>query len=340
MIRNICAPRFASLILLATASIAPPVLAWDVVRDDVGKFVEQLVAEYDFERSYVESVLAGGDTQQKILDAMRRPAEKTKAWYEYRAIFITPKRIEAGAAFLAEHTARLQRIAEETGVPAEVMAAIVGVETFYGRRTGSFRVIDALGTLAFDYPPRSRFFRGELEQFFLLAREEDIDINNALGSYAGAMGPPQFIPSSYRAYAVDGDGDGRRDLLGNWDDILASVANYFVAHKWRPGEPVFSAGEALPGEQPQSDNKLKLRDTVASLEQRGIQLNGDLPRDTPAALFDLEGENAREYWVGFHNAYVITRYNRSVMYALAVFQLSEALGDAAAPMVATLEQTP
>ena len=341
MIRTICAPRFASLVLLATAFVAHPAIAWDVVRNDVGKFIEQLVAEHDFDRGYVESVLASGDTQQKILEAMRRPAEKTKAWYEYRAIFITPKRIEAGAEFLAEHQARLQRIADETGVPAEVLAAIVGVETFYGRRTGSFRVIDALGTLAFDYPPRSRFFRGELEQFFLLAREEEIDINDALGSYAGAMGPPQFIPSSYRAYAVDGDGDGRRDLLGNWDDILASVANYFVAHKWRPGEPVFFAGEALPGQQPPvSDNKLKLRDTVASLQKRGIQLNGNLPGDTPAALFDLEGENSREYWVGFHNAYVITRYNRSVMYALAVYQLSEALGETAAPVVAALEAAP
>ena len=308
----------------------------DLSREEVSNFVADLVGEHGFERAYLETVLTGGATQQKILDAMSRPAEKTKAWWEYRAIFITPERIAAGEEFQAEQAERLARIAAETGVPAEMMAAIVGVETYFGRRTGSWRVVNALGTLAFDYPPRSKFFRRELEEFFLLAREEAIDVDAALGSYAGAMGPPQFIPSSYRAYAVDGDGDGRRDLLGNWDDILASVANYFVAHKWRPGEPVFAQGVAdASGSAPTSANKLKLSDTVDSLAARGLATPGELPGDTPAALFVLEGKDADEYWVGFHNAYVITRYNRSIMYALAVHQLSQALA-ASAPAPTTV----
>lgn len=326
MIRIIPAAAPALALGLITLSFSPTTLAIDTGRADVRAFVNELASEHGFERDYVEQLLAGGQSQEKILDAMRRPAEKTKPWHEYREIFITDERIEAGRAFMSQEAPRLTRISLQTGVPAEVIAAIVGVETYYGRITGSYRVLDALATLAFDYPPRSKFFRGELEQFFLLARDEALPADAVLGSYAGAMGPPQFIPSSYRAYAVDGDGDGRRDLLGNWDDILASVANYFVAHGWQANEPIAVKGVPDPARaRPSSKNRLKLDRSIASLAGDGLRIDVDLPGDTPAALFELDGARDKEYWVGFRNFYVITRYNRSEMYALAVFQLSEAL---------------
>ena len=330
MTGNRISPRsaFAAVLLL---SCLPAVLyAFDTEREDVSAFISRLVNDHGFEADYVRTVIDASQSQQKILAAISRPAERTKAWHEYRDIFITPKRISAGLEFWAEHGARLERISGETGVPAEIIAAIVGVETFYGRITGNYRVVDALATLAFDYPPRSRFFGSELEQFFLLVREEALDLTAVTGSYAGAMGPPQFIPSSYRAYAVDGDGDGRRDLLGNWDDILTSVANYFVAHKWQPGQPVVTAGSLIDqGSAPNSGNSLKLSETIDSLTARGIRFETDLDGSAPAQLFSLEGEGGQEYWVGFHNFYVITRYNRSVMYALAVYQLGESILEAA-----------
>jgi membrane-bound lytic murein transglycosylase B len=332
MIRIIPAAAPALALGLITLSLTQTALAIDTGRADVRAFVNELAREHGFERDYVETLLARGQSQEKILDAMRRPAEKTKAWHEYREIFITEERIEAGRAFMSQEAPRLTRISLQTGVPAEVIAAIVGVETYYGRITGSYRVLDALATLAFDYPPRAGFFRGELEQFFLLARDEALPADAVLGSYAGAMGPPQFIPSSYRAYAVDGDGDGRRDLLGNWDDILASVANYFVEHGWQANQPIAVRGVPEPGRGlPSTTNKLKLNRSIASLAGDGLRVDLDLPGDTPAALFELDGADELEYWIGFRNFYVITRYNRSAMYALAVFQLSEALrGEGAA----------
>ncbi len=320
--------RLAACLGLLTLLLTPAGWALDTSRADVHAFVTTLSERHGFTHKEVELLLAQSKSQEKILEAMSRPAEKTKAWHEYRAIFITPERIAAGKKFRTEQAERLNRIADDTGVPAEIIAAIVGVETYYGRITGRFRVLDALATLGFDYPPRAKFFRGELEQFFLLSREEKLDITDIQGSYAGAMGPPQFIPSSYRAYAVDGDGDGRRDLLDNWDDILASVANYFVAHGWQAGEPIATCAKAESwGAKPHTANKLALKETVASLKKQGLSLDLDLASDTPAALFEMDGETAAEYWVGFKNFYVITRYNRSAMYALAVFQLSEALRD-------------
>ena len=229
--------------------------------------------------------------------------------------------------FFREHEARLRKITAQTGVPAELIVAILGVETFYGTRTGSFRAVDALATLGFDYPPRSTFFRSELRQLFLLAREEQLDIGGLVGSYAGALGPPQFIPSSYRNFAVDGNGDGRRDLLRNWDDIMASIANYFVEHNWQPGQPIATRAEiARDAARPTGPTELVMKDTVGSLARQGVQFTTDLPVTAPALLVSLQGEEGDEYWVGFQNYFAITRYNRSTMYALAVFQLSEAIG--------------
>jgi membrane-bound lytic murein transglycosylase B len=318
---------FAAQLLTIVALCVPSALfAMDTGREDVQQFMTDLVTDHGFDQAYLQSMLSEGTSKERILEAISRPAERTKAWYEYRAIFLTPKRISAGVEFWDEHRARLERISAETGVPEEIITAIIGVETFYGRRVGSYRVLDALSTLAFDYPPRSKFFRSELEQFFLLVREEKLDLVTINGSYAGAMGPPQFIPSSYRHYAVDGDGDGSRDLLQNWDDILASVANYFVASGWRTNQPVaaeISVKDAI--NVPVGKNKLKLSETVSSLESRGLDFETTLDGSAPALLVSLEGDNGPEFWVGFKNFYVITRYNRSAMYAMAVYQLAEAV---------------
>lgn len=331
-------PTFPALFLAAlTLLLSASAFALDAGRDDVASFIDRLVTEHGFERDFVVSALTAGDTKQKILDAIRRPAEKTKPWHEYREIFVTPKRINAGVEFWNVHRERLERISNETGVPAEIICAIVGVETYYGRLTGGYRVLDALATLGFDYPPRAQFFRSELEQAFLLAREEQFDLLDLMGSYAGAIGPPQFIPSSYRAYAVDGDGDGRRDLLGNWDDILMSVANYFVKHGWRRGEPVVTRGQIDDAQNfPVGQTRLKLDDTVATLTARGVRFDTELDAHAPTLLIGLEGAEGDEHWVGFKNFYVITRYNRSAMYAMAVYQLATelALATSAAGTVA------
>ena len=240
------------------------------------------------------------------------------------AILLTSLPEDQAALLLAKLNPK--QVSASTGVPPEIIVAILGVETLYGTRTGTYRAVDSLSTLAFDFPPRSTFFRGELRQLFLLAREERLDVGSLLGSYAGALGPPQFIPSSYRSYAVDGSGDGRRDLFQNWDDITASVANYFVEHHWQRGQPIAARGElARNATRPTGPTELVIKDTVGSLARQGIQFTTDLPATAPALLVTLQGEDGDEYWVGFQNYFAITRYNHSTMYALAVFQLSEAI---------------
>jgi membrane-bound lytic murein transglycosylase B len=316
-------------VVAALSLLAADAFALDINRADVQEYVNGLVKEQGLDADYLLAMLETAESQQSILDAMARPAEKVKPWREYRAIFLTPDRIDAGTAFWREHETRLKRIAEKTGVPPEILVGIVGVETFFGRRAGKFRLLDSLATLAFDYPPRSRFFRSELTQLFLLARDDGLEIDKAVGSYAGAMGAPQFIPSSYRAYAVDGDGDGKRDLFASWDDVLASVANYFVAHKWQTGDPVVARGTlAKPLSHKPEDNKLAAGSTVSALAASGLRFSTDLPASAPAGLIVLEGDDGLEYWAAFHNFYVITRYNRSAMYALAVYQLGQAIGTA------------
>ncbi|MDX1498623.1 MAG: lytic murein transglycosylase B [Woeseiaceae bacterium] len=314
--------RFAGLgILLLSFTTAD---ALDVERDDVAAFIDKLVSEHAFDRAALSATLAQAETKQSILDAIARPAERVLTWGEYRRIFLTDKRIDAGVEFWQEHCAELERISEESGVPIEIIVGIIGVETYFGRITGGHRVLDALSTLAFDYPPRARFFRRELEQFLLLVREEDLEATEPSGSYAGAMGRPQFMPSSYRAYAVDATGDGKRDIWNDWSDVAGSIANYMTRHGWRADEPVVAqAGLGQGFEGPVPENTLKPRATVASLSERGILFSTELPADSVADLITLEGEDGTEHWVGFHNFFVITRYNRSVMYALAVHQLGQ-----------------
>ncbi len=302
-------------------------------RPEVNAYVDEVVAQHGFSKPELLAMFARVEKKQSILDAISRPAEKTKAWHEYREIFVTPSRIEQGIDFWREHAAELTRAANQYGVPPEMVVAIIGVETRYGRNTGSFRVADALSTLAFDYPPRSAFFRSELTQFLLLAREEGSEPLSLTGSYAGAMGYGQFIPSSFRAYAVDFDGDGKRDIWRNTTDAIGSVANYFKRHGWRRDGPV--AVQAYPVDKRAdalANDALALNHSVAKLRSLGLTMPGYADEE-PAMLIKLEGASGPEYWVGLQNFYVITRYNRSSMYALAVYQLSEAL---AAAMPATV----
>lgn len=329
LIRSLCLlAAVASLAGLATS----PARALDTSRADVATFIDEVAERHGFDRVEIERILDAAETQQPILDAISRPAEKVKPWHEYRAIFLTPERIEAGAAFWREHADEIGRIGRDTGVDPEVIVAIIGVETYFGRITGRYRVLDALATLAFDYPPRSPFFRRELEQFLLLAREERVDVDTALGSYAGAMGAPQFMPSSYRAYAVDASADGLRDLWTDWSDVFGSVANYLKAHGWRADEPVFARATTRStwSGKPAGDKGLETDDTVAGLTAGGIVFSTELPGEASARLLRMEGEDGDQLWVGFNNFHVITRYNRSAMYALAVWQLGREIALAVA----------
>jgi membrane-bound lytic murein transglycosylase B len=309
------------LILILTSHTAS---ALDTDRADVRLFIDSMVSEHDYDRATLEAVLQNAETQESILKAISKPAEKTLQWHEYRDIFLTDERIRAGAAFWREHDAELQRISGATGVSIEILVGIIGVETYFGRITGGYRVLDALSTLAFDYPPRSKFFRSELKHFLLLVREEEMDATDATGSYAGAMGRPQFMPSSFREYAVDSNDDGKRDIWSNWTDVIGSVANYFVRHGWVADAQVVAQaklGEQWRGETPK--NTIKPKETITSLSHQGVLFVTDLPGDQKSHLQTLDGEDGKEYWVAFHNFFVITRYNTSVMYALAVHQLGQ-----------------
>jgi len=311
---------------------------FDLDRPEIREFVEATATAQKVEPLEVYRLLAKAEPQPKIIELISKPAEKVSPWYEYRARFMTEQRITEGTQFLLEHRARLEKAHRETGVAPEYVVAIIGVETFYGRITGKYRVLDALATLAFDYPPRSTFFRDELAQFIALSREEKVDPLTALGSYAGAMGASQFMPSSYRRYAVDGSDDNQRDLFADWDDIIASVANYFKAHGWVADGPVLANAVLQPDAPVTADpGNLSLNDTVAGLKSKGVDFDpAAQDENTKVLLVPAETELGPSYRVGFKNFEVITRYNRSVRYAMAVHDLAQtiagrvAVADAAA----------
>jgi membrane-bound lytic murein transglycosylase B len=320
---------FASLAVLLMASLCCNAQADNeaAVVKARGEFVERMVAKHDFDRDALTVVLGKAEVNQKILEAIARPAERVSPWYEYRDIFITKERIDAGVQFWRDNAGQIDQAAEEYGVAPEMLVGIIGVETYFGRRMGSYRVIDALSTLAFAYPPRAGFFSAELEQFLLLTREEKVDAFEPLGSYAGAMGAGQFIPSSYRAYAVDANADGHRNIWTDWADVLGSVANYFKQHGWRAGQPVVvQATRPAQWSGPEPGNKLDLDATVGAIGKQGYVFATDLPAEAKAGVFSFEAQGgATEYWVGYHNFSVITRYNRSAKYALAAYQLGQAI---------------
>lgn len=292
-------------------------------------FLDRMVKQHKFDAKKLESLLAQAEKKQAILDAIARPAEKTKPWFEYRKIFLDSDRIQQGVAFWQENQKTLAEVSERYGVDPAIIVAIIGVETRYGRHMGTYRVIDALATLGFDYPPRSEFFRKQLEEFFLLAREQKQDPLELKGSYAGAMGFGQFIPSSYRHYARDHDGDGFADIWNNKDDAIASVANYFKAHGWQTGQPVFARAQ-VKGKIDENILNVAGRPAlaVAELRKKGVEPADSVEAAQLASLLSYEQENGNEYWLGFNNFYVITRYNRSQLYAMAVWQLSEAIREA------------
>lgn len=312
----------ALLCALALSAAALPAAAIEVNREEVRQFMQEMLRKHGFDEAWLTGVIAAAESQPRIIELMSRPAEQVMPWPMYRDNFLTAERIAAGVAFWTEHRARLAEIEQSTGVAQHVIVGILGVETYFGRITGKFRVLDALATLAFDYPPRGKYFRDELEQFLLLAREDNVDVGTALGSYAGAMGAPQFMPRSYRAFAIDGDGDLRRDLWGSWDDVIASVANYLVKHGWRSGEPVAAPASLwFPRADSLVAGSLAPDTTVKSLRDRGLRFETSLDGKAPAFFISVAGDRGPELRIGFHNCGVITRYNRSVLYALAVHDL-------------------
>lgn len=288
----------------------------------VQAFIQNLAARHHFEAAALEQMFRQVDLKPKVLDSMARPAE-AKPWREYRKLFLTESRIQTGVNFWNSHKAALEQAHVRYGVAPEMIVAILGVETTYGERTGNYRVIDALATLAFEYPRRADFFRKELEDFLLLCREESMDPLVPKGSYAGAMGLPQFMPSSYRRYAADLEHDGKRDIWTNPADAIASVANYFAANGWQRG-----AGVAYPAQTDQApplqwlSKSFSPKYGLADLRRQGITPVGTiLPESTRVNLLMLDGETGPEYWLTLHNFLVITRYNHSPLYAMAAYQL-------------------
>ncbi|WP_423898095.1 lytic murein transglycosylase B [Candidatus Pelagadaptatus aseana] len=313
-------------------------------RPEIKTFIDDMVVRHQFDRQQLQQQFDQVQKKQRIIDAMSRPAEKTKNWGEYQDIFIKPQRIRKGVKFWQENSEALAAAEKQFGVPAEMIVAIIGVETNYGGNKGSWRVMDALATLAFDYPDqdnkkyverRKTFFTKELEHFLLLAREQQRDPLTLKGSYAGAMGYGQFMPSSYRRYATDFDGDGFTDIWENKRDAIGSVANYFLEHGWRAGEPVTSRNRVAKGYDKSvlnlSRSKRKAAGlTVADLAEKGYTPVQQVESTLLAGAIKLQGKKGAEFWMGFNNFYVITRYNTSIKYAMAVHQLSQQIAAAKA----------
>ena len=286
-------------------------------------FVNRVTKNNNLDKKSIRHILKQAEKKQNIIDAMNRPAEKKKQWHEYRNIFLKHKRIDEGVKFWTKHQKTLDAVSKETGVPAEIIVAIIGVETNYGGNKGSYRVIDALYTLAFFYPKRSKFFTAELEKFLVLSTKEKISALETKGSYAGAMGYGQFMPSSYLMYAVDYDKDGQRDLLNNVDDAIASVANYFKAHGWKKGQTIVHKAYTDKKFTQLKKQDLKPSLSVKELNKMGYQTKIKLDDDTQVSLTQLQQKDHKDYWFALHNFYVITRYNHSEMYAMAVYQLAQ-----------------
>ncbi len=320
MIQNLSVFWLALLLLCSGFGHAAPPLT---DREDVGKFIRKMTKEHGFDRQQLTSVFQKIRLKDSIIRAITRPAE-SKPWHTYRKIFITNNRINRGVDFWHSNAAILAEVEKQYGVPAEIIVAIIGVETGYGRNTGSYRVADALSTLAFEYPKRSSFFSRELEHFLVLCREENIDPLIPVGSYAGAMGIPQFMPSSYRSYAVDQNQDGRRDIWKSNHDAIGSVSNYFKKHRWIPSAPiVFPARPEGDEFRKLLSSGLKPDTTIGQIRDAGIKVPAEIQPDQQAKVLELESSQGPAYWVTLTNFYVITRYNHSPLYAMAVYQLSQ-----------------
>lgn len=314
---------------LLTAVAAAPKrrtrVRFDMDRPDIREFATRAGRSTGMGSEAVLSLLSEAEPQSSILDAMARPAEAVLPWWQYRERFLKARRIEDGLAFWSAHDDLLRSVEAERGIPAEYLVAILGVETSYGRIVGRYRVLDALATLGFDFPARAPYFRSELEEFLFLAREDGLDPLDTKGSYAGAMGAPQFMPSSIRRFGVDAASKGRRDLWHNWHDVLASVANFLAMHGWKSGEPVLAEARRDGEADDPLAFRLLLADTLGAIRSRGYEVDTPQPVDAPALLVPAEQADMMSWRVGFNNFYVITRYNRSPRYAMAVHDLATAL---------------
>jgi len=297
--------------------------------EELTALIDQLEADKIYAPGELAQLFEQVNRQPKVLESIARPAEKSKEWRDYRPIFMTSARVSDGLDFWDKYRAEFTRAEKATGVPASMILAILGIETKYGGNKGSYPVIEALATLGFDYPPRAPFFRKELKEFLILTKQNGMDPLAIQGSYAGAMGFPQFMPSSWRNLAVDFDGDSRIDLINNPVDAIGSIANYFKGNGWRGGEPVVVRAR-LSGQlyDTATSTELKPVSTLQALAAQGLSPRDavtGIAADTPASGIRLQGMNGGEFWIGFNNFYVITRYNRSILYAMAAVQLSQAL---------------
>ena len=298
-------------------------------RQEVKSFIAEMVQKHHFPEKSLQKLFDNVELRDDIIAAMSRPAE-SKPWYKYRPIFVTSARTQAGVEFYQKYESDLKRAEKTYGVPAEVIVAILGVETRYGQYRGAYPVLDSLATLAFNYPRRASFFKKELEAYLLLTKEENFDPAKIKGSYAGAMGHPQFIASSYRSYAIDFSGDGKRDLIDNPVDAIGSVANYFKRHGWQSGQPVATkaSADAQVIAKYGTGRAVKPSRKVKQWQKLGLNTAYRGDRNAKATFLSLEGKQGPETWLGFNNFYVITRYNHSALYAMAVYQLSEKIKDA------------
>ncbi len=295
------------------------------LKPEVEKFITQMVQQHQMDEAALRQMFSQLKSNDGVVKAINAPAT-SKPWYEFRNLFVTPTRTSGGVEFWNANADQLKRAREIYGVPEEIVVAIIGVESIYGKRTGSYRVVDALYTLAFEMPERASYFRGEFEQFLLLTSENGLDPLTVKGSFAGAIGMPQFMPTSYRRYAVDFDGDGKINLWENVPDIIGSVANYLHFFGWVANQPV-----VVPARLSGTDYKdivekgFKPHLTLAQMLPKGVEPTDAMPADLVAGLFALDLEQGPDYWLAFNNFYVITRYNRSKNYAMAVYQLATAI---------------
>ena len=295
-------------------------------QESIDGFVRQMASKHQFNESELAGLFDKVELNDDIIKKISKPSEGLP-WYKYRKIFLKEPRIKDGVQFWREHEQTLASVEKKTGVPAAIIVAIIGVETMYGKHTGNFRVIDALSTLAFAYPPRSPFFRSELEEFLLLCQEEHINPLTPTGSYAGAMGIPQFMPSSYRHYAIDYNKDNRRDIWRNPDDVIASIANYFAKHGWQTGQPVAALIRDKGHNSVTYPPLLKENLRFIKSNSANPNISKPLLSTNKAKIIAFKQENGEELWATSNNFYVITRYNKSPLYAMAVFQLSLAISN-------------
>lgn len=321
--------RFLAGLALISLNVAA-VQSEPSIEQKVDVFVEEQVQQHGLSEQQVRDWLAQAEKNDDVLAAIQRPWE-AKPWYQYYPIFLTDKRLDAGTRFWNAQRDTLQRAEQTYGVPAEIIVAIIGIETFYGSYLGKYPVLDSLYTLAFHYPPRAKFFRSELSEYLRLAKAEQWQVKEQLGSYAGAMGLGQFISSSYRHYAVDFDQDGQRNIISNPVDAIGSVANYFAQHRWQAGAPIATQPDQAQDWASVSRDGMKPDTTVGALRQQGFQIAAQCDDELAVKVLQFETENGHEYWLGFDNFYAITRYNHSPLYAMVAYQFSQQLQQAQTP---------